>query len=435
MNYYFIGIKGSGMSALAEILAELSHNVRGSDIEQFIFTQKGLEARNITIDLFDFNDFSGFDGIVIGNAFAESHAQVIAARASGVACYRYHEFLGMLMQQYESFSVAGTHGKTTTTGMLAHTLAAFGPCGYLIGDGTGHLTTESTMFVVESCEYKRHFLAYHPAYAIITSAELDHVDYYQDYPDYLSAYNSFARQVGQGLAVFGDDPHVMELELAMPHVTYGLKAHNDIQARDVVYHEAGIRFALWIKGQFVRSCDLPFVGEHLLWNALGVLSIVYLKGLDLDLALAQLATFAGVVRRFNIEVERDHVYIDDYAHHPTAIALTIAAAKQKYPNKKIIAVFKPDRFSRIAYFANEFAASFSGADAVYLCDFPANAQKEPGIDFTMRDFLAAVPQATFLKEDEESAKELALEKDTVFLFMSSKDIYKFKDLVKRFHKN
>lgn len=423
------------MAALAEISHELGHEVRGSDIEQYLFTQDGLLQRGICIDGFDYSKFTSYDAIIIGNAFANEHPQVVAAKQSNASIYRYHEYLGKLMEGYESYSVAGTHGKTTTTGLLAHTLAAFMPTGYLIGDGNGHLNVADGAFVVESCEYKRHFLAYYPEYAIITSAEIDHVDYYKDYADYLSAYEQFSKNVKQGIALYGDDPHVMQLQIETKHKYYGLQDHNDVQAKNVLFKEEGIEFDLWIEKQYVQKVELPFAGEHLLWNSLAVLTICWMRGLELAKCIEALATFPGVRRRFNVEVERDHVYIDDYAHHPTAIALTIKAAKQKYPNKQIVAVFKPDRYSRIAYFVDGFAQAFHDADQVFICNFPANAVPEPGIHFSIDELLSKTPKAQLLLETPEEAAKMAAFENTVFLFMSSKDIYKFKDLMKTFHKN
>ncbi len=430
MNYYFIGIKGSGMAALAEILKQLGNDVRGSDIEKFIFTQQQLTNCGIAIDTFEYDDFTNVDTFVVGNAFSLEHPQVLKALATNKPVIRYHECLGLLMEKYQSISIAGTHGKTTTTGLVAQMLAKIDKTGYLIGDGTGELANDSKYFVVESCEYKRHFLKYFPDYAIITSAELDHVDYYNGMDDYLLAYEQFSNNVKKGLVIFGDDENVMKLKLDKPFLTYGLKKHNDVQARNVVYDEKGINFDLYVEQNYVQNIQLPFAGEHLLWNALAALSLVLLAKLPIELAIKGLQGFSGVKRRFNTEVLADHVYIDDYAHHPTAIRLTIAAAKQKYPNKKIVAIFKPDRYSRIAYFVDEFAKSFAAADTVLICDFPQNTAKEPGIDFKIEELVEKIDGGTLIAEDETTAKDLAKAADTVFLMMSSKDIYKFKDLIK-----
>ena len=185
MHYHFIGIKGSGMASLATIVSDRGDEVSGSDIEKYIFTQKPLEERHIPITTFSEDHIHEGDIVIIGNAFDKSNPEVKKALyMDSVKTYWYHEFLGKLAKEYTSVSVAGTHGKTTTTGMLSHVMSLAAPTGYLIGDGTGEMPKDCRYFVLESCEYQRHFLAYTPEYAIITNIELDHVDYYKDMDDY-----------------------------------------------------------------------------------------------------------------------------------------------------------------------------------------------------------------------------------------------------------
>ena len=178
--------------------------------------------------------------------------------------------------------------------------------------------------------------------------------------------------------------------------------------------------------------DLPFVGKPLLWNSLGVIAIGIMEGLSKELLQEGLQSFPGVKRRFTIEENGDNVYIDDYAHHPTAVKYMIEAARIKYPGKKVIALFKPDRYSRIYYFMDRFAKELNQADEVYLCHFPENAAKEDGIDITISDLADKCEKATVINEDEEAARLLAQRGPAVYLFMSSKDIYKLKNIVKTF---
>lgn len=433
MLYHFIGIKGSGMASLATIMADRGAQVQGSDIEKYIFTQQPLEERGIRILPFAKENIPEEGIVIIGNAFGEDHEEVKQARANPhVTCYRYHEFLGKLMEEYCSISVAGTHGKTTTTGMLGHVMAYAGSCGYLIGDGTGFMPKDAKYFVVESCEYQRHFLAYHPQYAIITNIELDHVDYYHDMEDYCSAFAAFANQVQKGIVLFGDDPNVRKLKTTCDHLYYGLQDDNDVQAVHIKQGPEGMSFDVLYKKTFFGSFKLPFVGKPFLWNALGVIAVGIMEGMDAPVLIEALESFEGVKRRFNEEVNQDNVYIDDYAHHPTAVRLMIEAARIKYPNKKIIAIFKPDRFSRIAYFMEDFANSLDQADEVYLCEFPENAAKEDGIDISIKDLCAHTSKGVVISEDEAGAKTLAQRGPAVYLFMSSKDIYKLKNIVKSF---
>ncbi len=434
MLYHFIGIKGSGMASLATIMADRGEAVQGSDIEKYIFTQKALEDRHIPILSFDASNIAEGCTVIIGNAFGEDHEEVKKARSmASVSCYRYHEFLGKLMEDYCSISVAGTHGKTTTTGMLAHVMSYKGTCGYLIGDGTGAMPKDATYFVVESCEYQRHFLAYEPQYAIITNMELDHVDYYRDMEDYCLAFAQFAKQVKKGLVLFGDDAKLRELPIEKEHLYYGLQEGNDVQAINVKQGQNGLSFDVIVKNSLFGSFKLPFVGKPFLWNSLGVIAVGIMEGMSADVLQEALSTFPGVKRRFHEEIENDNVYIDDYAHHPTAVRLMIDAARTKYPNQKIIAIFKPDRYSRIAYFMDEFASALAEADEVYLCEFPENAAKENGIDITICDLQAKCPKAVVIAEDEAGAQLLANRAPAVYLFMSSKDIYKLKNIVKSFH--
>lgn len=432
--YHFIGIKGSGMASLAEIMADKGEVVSGSDIEKFIFTQQPLEERGIPITNFDANNIKEGMNVIIGNAFDERNVEVKQAMSlKSVKTYRYHEFLGKLLEDYISISVAGTHGKTTTTGILAHVMASVAPSGYLIGDGSGFMPRDSEYFVVESCEYKRHFMAYYPDYAIITNVDLDHVDYYKNLNDYIDAFESFANQVKKGIVLFGDDENVRKMKVDSYHLYYGLNEDNDVRATNVVEDHDGMSYDIYYQNKFFGSFKLPFVGKPFLWNSIGVIAIGIMEGISADKLQRSLSTFEGVKRRFNIEEQGDNVYIDDYAHHPTAIKLMIEAAHTKYPDKKVIAIFKPDRFSRIYRLMDQFASAFDQADEIYLCHFPQNAVKEEGIDITIHDLAKLIENVQVIDEDESSAKRLALRGPAVYLFMSSKDIYKLKNIVKSFH--
>src|SRR5699024_8311580 len=161
-NYHFIGIKGTGMSALAQILHDSGKKVQGSDVDKYFFTQAALEEKGIPILPFSEDNIKEDDIIIAGNAFTDEHIEIKKAREKGVTFYKYHEFLGQWAQNYTSVAVTGSHGKTSTTGLLAHVLEQSYPLSYLIGDGTGNGHEDSDYFVFEACEYKRHFLHYEP---------------------------------------------------------------------------------------------------------------------------------------------------------------------------------------------------------------------------------------------------------------------------------
>lgn len=431
---HFIGIKGSGMASLACILNDMGESVKGSDIEKYIFTQKPLEERNIQITSFDEKNISENDTVIIGNAFDETNVEVKKAKSLNPdQVYYYHEYLGKLLDQYTSISIAGTHGKTTTTSMMAHLLEAVKPTGYLIGDGRGDMVKDAHYFVLESCEYQRHFMAYHPDYAIITSVDLDHIDYYKDLDDYKKAFVDFASQVKKQVIVFGDDENIKTMNFGDKVITYGLESHNDVQAVNFSEDSDGMKFDVMIHNKLWGHFELPYVGIHLCWNTLACIALAYLEGVTSDVVQRQMSSFEGAKRRFVVEEKGSQVYIDDYAHHPTAIRLTIEAARIKFPNKKLVAIFKPDRFSRIYAFMQDFADSLMSADDVILCPFPDNAKKEEGIDIDIYDLAKLIPDCRVMIENEENAKILSEQEDVVYLFMSSKDIYKWKDIVKNFH--
>ena len=433
MEYYFIGIKGTGMASLACILKDLGHEVSGSDLEKHFFTEDSLRERNIPIFPFSEDNIHDNMNIIIGNAFLEDFPEVKKARSfEHNRCWRYHQFVGELMKDYLSFAVAGSHGKTTTTGMLSTMLSETESTGYLIGDGTGHIEKGAKNFVIEADEFRRHFIAYHPDYAIITNADLDHVDYFKTEEDYYLAYEEFSGQVKKGLVLFGDDPKVRNLKLRCDcYYYYGVEEGNDFRAVNIQETTKDMRFTVEFRGEVYGEFHLPFVGRHLLWNALGVIALGYLHGMKAEDVNRGLAKFRGVKRRFVVEEWEDgNVFVDDYAHHPTEVKVTIEAAKMRYPDKKIVAVFKPHRVSRVYRFADDFASALKLADEVCLCPFTSIDDKEEGIDIDITYLQDRIENSRVVDANAEDAAYLASLAPAVFLFMSSKDIYNLSAMVK-----
>lgn len=428
--YYFIGIKGSGMASLATILYDLGYEVKGSDIAKYIFIEDELRKRNI--EILDFNADNIKDGyhVIIGNAFDDDHVEVKAALNNpNVTATRYFDFLGEFMNHFDTVSIAGTHGKTTTTGMAYHLFKDYAKTNVLIGDGTGHATPEAKYFIAESCEYQDHFLHYFPKYAIINNIELDHVDYFPTIEAYKASFETFANQVKDTVIYWGDDPYLPKLNIQTKTLSFGRKPQNDVRAVNVLENTQGMSFDVYIHGDLFGHFSLPFYGDHMLQDSLGVIALGYLEGMDASYIQNQLASFEGVKRRYTVKTVGDCVFVDDYAHHPTAIKYVIEATRVRYPGKRVVALFKPDRYSRIYQFAKEFAQSLSLADDVYLCHFPKNAVKEPGIDIDITEIGQYIPKAQIIDEDEAAAKMLARYENTVYLFMSSKDIYKLEEKV------
>ena len=421
--YYFVGIKGSGMSSLASILFDLGYEVLGSDKEEHYFTEEGLSERNINILPFDENNIK--DGMIIvkGNAFDDEHPEIKKAIELELPIYTYQEMLSKLTKMFRTITVAGCHGKTSTTSMFAHVLDNLSGCNYLIGDGTGHANKENKFFALEACEYKRHFLDYHPYYAIITNIDYDHVDYFKDIDDVIDAYRQYAGAAEKMVIACGDDPYTHSLEISKPIFYYGLDDDNDIIAKDVNYTNHGISFDVFVEDNYYGHFDLPIFGKHQLLNTLAVIGVCYYERLEAKEVARELKTFRGAKRRFSETIVDDNVVIDDYAHHPAEIKATIRAAKQKYEDKDIVIVWQPHTYTRTKQFKEDYIEILKGFSKSYFMDI--HGSREDDGDISSEDIIKEVPNAQHISIDEYS-KLMDLE-NSVILFLSPNDISKLEN--------
>lgn len=428
---YFIGIKGTGMASLAKITKSLGNTVMGSDIEQHFFTEDSLHALDIPIFPFAKDNIPEHSIVIIGNAFKDDNVEVAQAKSmENVEIYSYHEYLGELMKSYRSIGVSGSHGKTTTSTLLTDMLAHSKNTGYLIGDGSGALNADDEYFVVEACEYRRHFLAYTPAIGIMTNFELDHVDYFKSEEDYLLSFEEFSKNVGELVIVWGDDPHLKNMTLHQKTIKYGFSNKNDLYADNVERLRDRSIFDVYYKDEFVHRFDLPIVGDHMILNALSTIAVGLYENMEpIDIELG-LQSFTGALRRFVIDEGKENVYIDDYAHHPTEIDVTLKAAKTRYPDRKIIAIFKGYRVGRLQYFAKEFSSSLGQADEVCLMPLNSVDDFEEGVDMNVEDLQKMIPGSHLVDVDEESLDLLESFGPAVYVFMSAKDVYLLSDALK-----
>lgn len=419
--YHFIGIKGSGMSALAQIMHKLGYVVEGSDSTEHFFTETGLIELGIPLLPFDADNIKEGMVIVRGNAFHEENPEVKRAVELELPMFSYPEMVGKLTKRFDTICIAGCHGKTTTTAMMSHVLNELKGANYLIGDGTGDASKDNQYFVLEACEYKRHFLQYIPTYAIITNIELDHVDYFKNIDDVISAYQEYANRAEKMVIACGDDPYTHSLEVNKPIFYYGLDDDNDIMAKNVSYHKDGTSFEVFVEGNYYGFFDLPFYGKHMLLNALAVIGVCYYERIDAKDVAKQLKSHKGAKRRFNETVLGDNIMIDDYGHHPTEVRVTIKAVKQKYPDKKIITVFQPHTFSRTEEFAEEFAEVMNLADMNYIMDIHAARERQEDFkDVTSDIIISKLTHGEHIGLDE--SDKLLQYRNAVILFMSPNDI-------------
>ncbi|MDF2945408.1 MAG: UDP-N-acetylmuramate--alanine ligase [Bacillales bacterium] len=420
--YHFVGIKGTGMSALAQVLHDMNLNVQGSDVEKTFFTEAPLRDRGIKILPFDSKNIETNMVVIAGNAFPDTHPEIEKATELGLTVIRYHKFLGELMSKYTSIAITGAHGKTSTTGLLSHVLTGSEPTSYIIGDGTGCGEENSKYFVFEACEYRRHFLSYHPDYAIMTNIDFDHPDYFSSIDDVFNAFQEMALQVKKGIIACGDDENLQRIQAKVPVVFYGLNEDNDFQAKNVVKSTEGTTFEVYVRHDYFEKFTIPTYGTHSVLNALAVIALCDYEGIDVEIVKEQLKVFGGVKRRFAQKAFGTQVLIDDYAHHPTEIRVTIEATRQKYPDREIVAIFQPHTFTRTKTFLQDFANALSDADKVYLCDIFGSARENSG-KLTIEDLRVKIENAEIICEN--NIDVLKHHENSVLIFMGAGDVQKF----------
>lgn len=422
--YHFVGIKGSGMSALAQILHDMGYQVQGSDVEKHYFTQLNLEKSGIPILPFDKNNIQPNMTVIAGNAFPDTHEEIQEAINLGLPVIRYHKFIGQFLENFTSIAVTGAHGKTSTTGLLSHVLEAAKPTSYLIGDGTGKGVKGAEYFSFEACEYRRHFLSYEPDYCIMTNIDFDHPDYFADIDDVFAAFQELAFQVKKGIIAYGDDEYLQRIQAKVPVVYYGFGEDNDFQVRNIETTENGTKFDVFVRNTFYSSFEIPTFGKHNVLNALAVITLCDYENIDLSITKEQLKTFHGVKRRFTEKEIGSQILVDDYAHHPTEIRATIDTARQKYPEHQIVAIFQPHTYTRTQTFLNEFAESLRLADAVFLCEIFGSARENHG-QLSVKDLQEKIPGSEII--DETNISQLEQFKNAVLLFMGAGDIQKLEE--------
>ncbi len=413
---HFIGIGGSGLSAIARLLLERGDTVTGSDRTLSPFAvelQKagarvyiGHHPRNLT----------GADYVVRSSAIPDDNPEVNAARLAKIPVYKRADFLGQLMADKTGIAVAGTHGKTTTTAMIAWVLTELQrDPSFIVGStmknlGVNAHAGQGNTFVIEADEYDRMFLGLKPRIEIVTSLEHDHPDCYPTFEDMFTAFESFVDLLPADgtLIVCADDSGAASLinqarKAGKAVVGYAIQGEMTImsptwiQARTLETNSlGGYRFQVLSNlsdANTSMTVDLQVPGEHNVRNALAALAVTELLGLSTQQAAEALANFSGTGRRFEIRGEANGVtVIDDYAHHPTEIRATLAAARARYPGRRIWAVWQPHTYSRTQTLFAEFSRAFKDADEVIVSE--VYASREPLQEFTSAEIVSAMPHAS-----------------------------------------
>lgn len=426
MKYYCIGIKGSGMATLAEILFDLGHEVSGyDDYKEHKFTQEGLDKRGIKIYYDSTHDIPKDTIVTYSKAFSIDHPEIKRVKSLGLKIIAYNELLGKLSSEFKTIGVSGTHGKTTTSTMISHVLGETKGCNYFIGDGSGFADRKNELFTLESCEFNRHFLAYHPYYAIVTNIELEHTECYKDIDEIIKTFEEFANKAHHVIAC-GDDKNVRKMNLKNDVTYYGFDDCNDVVCKNVTLDENGSKFDVYIKGKLYGHFDIPLFGNHMILNALACITVCNMEGVDTEKIHTLLHTFKNAKRRFKEKKFGSVVTIDDYAHHPTEIKVTIQSARQKYPNKEIVAVFLPNTYSRTEALMSDFISALKTADKAYVMDIHCDRERKedyPGV--SSDEIIKNVPNAEKISLD--TVDKLLKHKNAAICFMSCTNIYELLD--------
>lgn len=417
MKYYCIGIKGTGMSTLAQILHDLGNQVSGyDDVKGHKFTQDGLEARNIPIYYGHDHDIDKDTIVTYSVAFKEDHPELVRVRELGLTVKKYNEIMADVVSQFKTIGVSGTHGKTSTSSMVRHILESTIGCNYFIGAGDGHATKDNEYYVVESDEFNRHFKIYHPTISIITNIEAEHLECYKDVNDIRDTFEIFANNTSKLVVANGDNEEVRKINYKTPVKFYGENANNDIVIKNIRLLESGSLFDLVIDGEEVGSFEIPLYGKHMVYNAAAAITVCLEVGIKVDTIQKLLLTFKNAKRRFAIEKFGNAVIVDDYAHHPTEIKVTLEGVRQKYPDRRLVVVFAPNTYSRTADFTNEFVEAFNTADKAYLTEIDCNRERQedyPGI--TSHIIIDKLNNGDIISAD--TMDKLKDEKDSVVCFM------------------
>jgi UDP-N-acetylmuramate--alanine ligase len=388
MNIHMIGIGGAGMSGIAEVLARRGHNVTGSDLKESPYTRRLREA-GITVYIGHAPEQVGdADRVVISTAIPKTNPELLQARRRSIAVIPRAAALAWILQGSRSVAVAGTHGKTTTTSMTAHVLEALGenPTALVGGElndiGSNVAFGRSDLVVAEADESDRSFLYLRPQAAVVTNIEFDHPDFYSSLDDVVETFEQFVRSLPEDghLVACADDPSCLKVaaEAPCPITTYGIGS-GDLRA-DIVSPSS---YVLVEDGERRGEVELRVYGRHNVLNSLAAAGVARWLGHQAYEAASTLQDFGGVRRRFQLKGEQAEVrVVDDYAHHPTELSATLAAARSTMPGYgRVIAVFQPHRYSRTRALYREFGAAFSSADAVLVTEvYSAGEMPQPGVN-------------------------------------------------------
>ncbi len=385
---HFIGIGGIGMSGIAEVLCNLGFQVSGSDLSKSKNTDRLEKLGAVVFEGHRAENVGDAEVVVYSSAVKDDNPEIVQARQNQVPIIPRAEMLAELMTlKPYSIAVAGTHGKTSTTSMVATVLGESGiePTTVVGGVveilGSNARVGSSEWFVTEADESDRSFLMLNPTVAVVTNIDKEHMESYKGMDDVVQCFTDFVNKVPfYGACVIClDDPNVQLIipRIKRRRVTYGMTAQADVSAHDIWYHDSfGSSFTVWQGSVPLGEINLPVPGKHNIYNALAATAVALELGVPFEQIASAFAKFKNANRRFQIKGEgRGIMVVDDYGHHPTEITATLSAAKAGGSDRRTVVVFQPHRYSRTRELMNEFALCFNNADIVFVTDIYAASEQ------------------------------------------------------------
>jgi UDP-N-acetylmuramate--alanine ligase len=391
-HIHFVGIGGIGMSGIAELLLNLGYKVSGSDLRRSDITDRLQSLGGVVYEGHAAGQIAGADVVVVSSAIDKDNVEVMTALKNSIPVIPRAEMLAELMRLKYSIAVAGAHGKTTTTNLVASVLAGGGldPTvvvgGKLKGIGSNALLGQGEYIVAEADESDGSFLKYSPAIAVVTNIDREHLDFYKDLEDIKEVFLSFIDKIPfYGLAVLClDNDAVQDLipRIRKRFITYGTTPQADLQAFELVSKGLSSKFKVAYQGKTLGTVNLSLPGEHNVSNAMAAIVVGLELGIGFNQIKKALEKVEGVQRRLEVKgTAKGATVLDDYGHHPTEIKTTLAALSQGWPGKRKVVVFQPHRYTRTRALFDDFARSFYLADVLLVMPIYAASEKPiEGVD-------------------------------------------------------
>lgn len=410
------------MSALARVLKDLGHEVTGSDVKEYFFTEEALKEKNITYHNFNKKNITDEYIYISSSCYDEKHEEIKKVKENKYQFYYYHEFIAMFFEGIK-IGISGTHGKTTTASIIT-TIFKNKKIVSIVGDSNGKAVKDYEYFIFEACEYKEHILHYNFDYLIINNIDFDHPDYFKTIEDVIKTFQK-AAQKAKTLIINYDDENSKKINHPNK-ITFGLTENADIVGRIIESNSKGY----YLEVECFKEKNTFFLQEHglhMVYNFLAGVAVSYLNNISLNEIKENMTIYKRPLRRMQEYIFLDNIIIDDYAHHPKEIEMCINGIKQKYPSKKLVIIFQPHTYSRTLALSKEFSNVLSNASKVFLArTFTSKREKES------KKQEAKVMEKLNIKTtfDDEAIREILRMRNKVILFLGAGNVDFYINVIK-----